>query len=84
MKFSTVFLTSSLLPSVFACGFAKAAQGSKAAVWKTKRSELLATVNSTLLAARPPDSPEDSNELLGDLLTRGPQTPIGRVRFRVL
>jgi hypothetical protein len=79
MKFCTFLLTSSLLPSVFACGFAKVAKGSKAAVWKTKRSELLATVNSTVFAARPPDSPEDSDELLGDLLTKGPVTQVGKV-----
>jgi hypothetical protein len=84
MKSSTVLLASSLLSSVLACGFANVARGSKAAVWKTKRSELLATVNSTVLATRPPDSPEDSNELLGDLVTQGPRTEVGRVSRRFL
>jgi hypothetical protein len=30
-------------------------------------------------AARPIDSPEDSNELLGDLVTPGPNTTVGKV-----
>ena len=79
MKSSTVLLASSLLSSVLACGFAKVARGSKAAVWKTKRSELLATVNSTASANRPPNGKDDSNELLGDLVTQGARSEVGKV-----
>jgi hypothetical protein len=31
-------------------------------------------------AARPVDGPDDSSELLGDLVTPGPTTPVGKVR----
>jgi hypothetical protein len=30
-------------------------------------------------AARPPDGPNDSNELLGDLVAPGPSTEVGKV-----
>lgn len=74
MKSTTLLLASCLFSNVFACGFAQAARGSKAAAWKAKRAELVDTVNSTTLA-----EPGESNELLGDLLTQGPKSNVGRV-----
>jgi hypothetical protein len=43
------------------------------AAWKTKMAEIKAR------AAAPITSVEDSNEMLGDLVSPGPVTPVGQV-----
>jgi hypothetical protein len=67
MKFNNILLhtaLASLLP------LSLAYPGGK---WGNKIAEIKAR------AARPVDGPEDSNELLGDLVTPGPSTDVGKV-----
>ena len=71
MKFNNILLhtaLATLLPVTLAYPGGK---------WTEKLAEIKAR------AARPVDSPEDSNELLGDLVTPGPSTPIGQVRVPI-
>jgi hypothetical protein len=68
MRLSALLLGSVLATSSFAH------PGSK---WTKKMAEIEAEI--TKRAATPIDSPEDSNELLGDLVTPGPSTPVGKV-----
>lgn len=65
MKFMNIALSSALATTILAYP--------GAGKWKNTLSEL------ERRAATPIDSPEDSNELLGDLLTAGPTTPVGKV-----
>jgi hypothetical protein len=48
---------------------------------KSKWAERMAEIESEVQrrAARPVDGPDDSNELLGDLVKPGANTPIGKV-----
>lgn len=65
MKFINIVLSSALATTILAYP--------NAGKWKQTLAELQRR------AATPIDSPEDSNELLGDLLTPGPSTPVGKV-----
>ncbi|TID18868.1 class II peroxidase [Venturia nashicola] len=65
MKFINVVLSSALATTVLAYP--------GAGKWKKTLSELQRRT------ATPVDSPEDSNELLGDLLTTGPTTSVGKL-----
>lgn len=71
MKFINILLSSALATTILAYPGA----GKGAGKWKQTLAELQRR------AATPIDSPEDSNELLGDLLTPGPTTPVGKVCF---
>jgi hypothetical protein len=68
MKFNNVILHSALATLIPA---ALAYPGNK---WGAKLKEIQER------AARPVDGPDDSSELLGDLVTPGPTTPVGKVR----
>jgi hypothetical protein len=71
MKFGTVLLSSAIasaLPGTLAH------PGSQ---WAKKMTEIEAEIVKR--AAAPDNSPEDSNELLGDLVKPGPTTPVGKV-----
>jgi hypothetical protein len=75
MKFSVILLGSAIasaLPGTLAH------PGSK---WAKKMVEVEAEISRR--AATPIDSPEDSNELLGDLVTPGPSTPVGKACFQL-
>jgi hypothetical protein len=72
MRFSALLLGSVLASASLAH------PGSK---WAKKMVELEAEI--TKRAATPIDSPEDSNELLGDLIKPGPTTPVGKVYIMV-
>jgi hypothetical protein len=67
MKFSNTLLGSAIATAI------PGALAHPGAVWRQK----LAEIERRGLA--PIDSPEDSNELLGDLITPGPTTPVGKV-----
>jgi hypothetical protein len=65
MKFTNILFSSAIASTILAYpGTGK---------WKQTLAELQRR------AATPIDSPEDSNELLGDLITPGPTTPVGKV-----
>jgi hypothetical protein len=74
MKFSTIIYSS------FALGFVAASPHGSAygKEWAKKLAQIKAR------AARPIDSPEDSNELIGDLETLGATTPVGTTIQEIL
>ena len=66
MKFTNILLSSAMATTILAYP--------GAGKWKQTLAELQRR------AAAPIDSPEDSTELLGDLVSPGPTTPVGKVR----
>jgi hypothetical protein len=65
MKFTNILLSSVMATTILAYP--------GAGKWKQTLAELQRR------AAAPIDSPEDSTELLGDLISPGPTTPVGKV-----
>lgn len=68
MKLSNILLGSAL---------ASASLGHPGSKWAERMAEIEVEVQRR--AARPVDGPEDSNELLGDLVKPGPNTAVGKV-----
>jgi hypothetical protein len=67
MRFSSILLSSAIVT------FIPGTLAYPGTEWKQKLSELQER------AARPVDGPDDSSELLGDLVTPGATTPVGKV-----